>query len=384
MDTTQLSKITCSTTLRADGPTCMSPAFTSVTPPPSPRETPTKAHDHDEHARPPHSYVRLVILALLECEDNQGTIKEIYEQITKKFPYYRENRLHWKNSVRHNLTVFRCFQRIAGADGETSRGSYRWKLTGDWQTTLMKAEALQARRKTFDRETVADDECLKQKGKRDKSKSQARKERENAKRRKRDRARRLKLRSAAASRMIQRLPLAERNSFGVETLEKIDAPLPSRMPTPPPRLPGIENIFLPAPVINVTPKKKCTSSIWIGSPGIDISVGPIFAHEEEPVFQDSNPIDKFWSVSENDIDHKTQSEMPYGGVVNSRMLDHHDAGLGQWSSECKSSRFPSSSFNEVSFWDPKEPEFDILMELMTVDPDWMSITEEDFLIGLSV
>nr|XP_054751664.1 forkhead box protein C1-B-like [Lytechinus pictus] len=240
----------------------------TVTPPPSPLDV-----HGDVDSRPPHSYVRIVIMALLDCPGREATIREIYDMITLKFPYYQENRLHWKNSVRHNLTVFSCFERVVSSadDGSSSRSSNSWRLVGNWQSILEKAESASVRKNRICNSSIVDEFTKKKKkhlksthiGKFD---SVSRREKDLAKKKKREKAAR-KLRLAAGIRRINRVPLGDLNhhdqSASPANLSK--EPLPSRMTTPPPRLPGVENIFLPSPTPSISPLKE-PLNIWDDSP----------------------------------------------------------------------------------------------------------------------
>lgn len=48
----------------------------------------------------------------MESTDCQLTLNEIYTWFTETFAYFRRNAATWKNAVRHNLSLHKCFQRV--------------------------------------------------------------------------------------------------------------------------------------------------------------------------------------------------------------------------------------------------------------------------------
>lgn len=57
------------------------------------------------------SYVEVIANAILSSPRTQRTLSEIYSFIQHNYPEFTENRVRWKNTVRHNLSLHECFQR---------------------------------------------------------------------------------------------------------------------------------------------------------------------------------------------------------------------------------------------------------------------------------
>ncbi|XP_064359492.1 LOW QUALITY PROTEIN: forkhead box protein P3, partial [Dromaius novaehollandiae] len=68
-------------------------------------------------ARPPYTYAMLIRWAILESPQRQRTLGEIYHWFSRMFGYFRHNTATWKNAVRHNLSLHKCFVRVENARG---------------------------------------------------------------------------------------------------------------------------------------------------------------------------------------------------------------------------------------------------------------------------
>ncbi|TRY93507.1 hypothetical protein DNTS_011713, partial [Danionella cerebrum] len=90
-------------------------------PPPPPHMLPefvTSAECYKyTNIRPPYTYAFLIRWSILEAPEKQRTLNEIYNWFTRMFFYFRHNSPTWKNAVRHNLSLHRCFVRVDGRTG---------------------------------------------------------------------------------------------------------------------------------------------------------------------------------------------------------------------------------------------------------------------------
>ncbi|ROT70546.1 Forkhead box protein P4 [Penaeus vannamei] len=67
--------------------------------------------------RPPFTYASLIRQAIIESPDKQLTLNEIYNWFQNTFAYFRRNAATWKNAVRHNLSLHKCFMRVENVKG---------------------------------------------------------------------------------------------------------------------------------------------------------------------------------------------------------------------------------------------------------------------------
>ncbi|KAK3101504.1 hypothetical protein FSP39_004074 [Pinctada imbricata] len=67
--------------------------------------------------RPPFTYASLIRQAIIESPHKQLTLNEIYQWFQSTFAYFRRNEATWKNAVRHNLSLHKCFMRVENVKG---------------------------------------------------------------------------------------------------------------------------------------------------------------------------------------------------------------------------------------------------------------------------
>ncbi|XP_073983197.1 uncharacterized protein isoform X3 [Rhodnius prolixus] len=63
-------------------------------------------------SKPPYSFSCLIFMSIEDSKGKALPVKEIYTWILDHFPYYRNAPTGWKNSVRHNLSLNKCFKKV--------------------------------------------------------------------------------------------------------------------------------------------------------------------------------------------------------------------------------------------------------------------------------
>lgn len=67
------------------------------------------------NSKPPYSFSCLIFMAIEDSPARALPVKQIYNWIQSHFPFYRNAPTGWKNSVRHNLSLNKCFCKVEKA-----------------------------------------------------------------------------------------------------------------------------------------------------------------------------------------------------------------------------------------------------------------------------
>lgn len=72
------------------------------------------------NSKPPFSFSCLIFMAIEDCTYKRLPVKDIYQWIQDHFPYFHTAPTGWKNSVRHNLSLNKCFRKVDKMKGQVS------------------------------------------------------------------------------------------------------------------------------------------------------------------------------------------------------------------------------------------------------------------------
>ena len=73
------------------------------------------------NSKPPYSFSCLIFMSIEDSVHKKLPVKDIYNWILTHFPYFQNAPTGWKNSVRHNLSLNKCFMKVDKERGQVSQ-----------------------------------------------------------------------------------------------------------------------------------------------------------------------------------------------------------------------------------------------------------------------
>ncbi|ODQ67485.1 hypothetical protein NADFUDRAFT_69281 [Nadsonia fulvescens var. elongata DSM 6958] len=94
----------------------------------------------DDGKKPPFSYATLIGMAILRSPERKLTLSLIYQWINDTYEYYRTSTAGWQNSIRHNLSLNKAFQKQERPKGDPGKGNY-WIIVPGFEYQFMKSRS---------------------------------------------------------------------------------------------------------------------------------------------------------------------------------------------------------------------------------------------------
>lgn len=90
-------------------------------------------------SKPPYSFSLLIYMAIEHSPNKCLPVKDIYSWILDRFPYFATAPTGWKNSVRHNLSLNKCFQKVERSQGKVNGKGSLWCVDPEYKPNLVQA-----------------------------------------------------------------------------------------------------------------------------------------------------------------------------------------------------------------------------------------------------
>uniref|UniRef100_A0A3B3U3F1 Forkhead box N2 n=1 Tax=Poecilia latipinna TaxID=48699 RepID=A0A3B3U3F1_9TELE len=90
-------------------------------------------------SKPPFSFSLLIYMAIEQSPSKSLPVKEIYGWILEHFPYFSNAPTGWKNSVRHNLSLNKCFRKVDKSLGKANGKGSLWCVDPEYRPNLIQA-----------------------------------------------------------------------------------------------------------------------------------------------------------------------------------------------------------------------------------------------------
>ncbi|KAH3663703.1 hypothetical protein OGAPHI_005104 [Ogataea philodendri] len=93
--------------------------------------------DDAKDLKPPYSYATMITQAILSNQQGILSLSEIYDWIASHYAYYRHSKQGWQNSIRHNLSLNKAFEKVPRKPNEPGKGM-KWQISESYRKDFLK------------------------------------------------------------------------------------------------------------------------------------------------------------------------------------------------------------------------------------------------------
>ena len=94
------------------------------------------SRDENKTVKPPHSYATMITQAILASREGVISLADIYKFISTNYAYYRFAKTGWQNSIRHNLSLNKAFEKVPRRPNEPGKGM-KWRISESFQNDFI-------------------------------------------------------------------------------------------------------------------------------------------------------------------------------------------------------------------------------------------------------
>ncbi|EGX91643.1 forkhead transcription factor Fkh1/2, putative [Cordyceps militaris CM01] len=94
--------------------------------------------DDNQHIKPQYSYAQMITQAIVNAQDEKLNLNGIYTYIMDTYSYYRNQQAAgWQNSIRHNLSLNKSFDKVARSTDEPGKGM-KWQIVPEAREEMIR------------------------------------------------------------------------------------------------------------------------------------------------------------------------------------------------------------------------------------------------------
>ncbi|CAK7274708.1 transcription factor [Sporothrix epigloea] len=94
--------------------------------------------DENKNVKPQYSYAQMITQAIMNTSEGRLNLNGIYTFIMDNYSYYKHQQAAgWQNSIRHNLSLNKAFEKVARSTEEPGKGM-KWYILPDYKDEMIR------------------------------------------------------------------------------------------------------------------------------------------------------------------------------------------------------------------------------------------------------